>query len=157
VAGGDRPDKRSPHPPQEARLVRKTTDQRREIDRPGVVGVAWSGPIPDPATLAAYERLLPGSAQRIFDRFEMQSDHRMKLETAVIENAERRANRGQWMALTIALAGLALSGVGFFSGHEVGASLVGAGVLADLAGIFIYGRRDQRKEREQKATTLQNP
>ncbi len=157
VNSGGESEKHPPNVPQDARIAQNSPEQQQTVGPQRVVGVAWSGPLPDPVTLAAYERLLPGSAQRIFDRFEKQSDHRIRLEATVIENAERRANQGQWMALAIALMGLALAGFGFSSGHEIGASIVGAGVLADLAGIFIYGRREQRKEREQKAKLMQNP
>lgn len=157
MAGGGRVDKRPPSSAQSAGIVRQPPNQQQEIARQQVVGISWSGPLPDPAILAAYERLLPGSAQRIFDRSDMQSDHRMKLELTVVEGAERRANRGQWMALAIALVGLAVTGGAFYTGHEVGGSIVGGGVLVNLAGIFIYGRYDQRKEREQKAKILQSP
>ena len=39
-----------------------------------------SGPIPDPALLKAYDIVVPGLAERIVNRWEKQSDHRMALE-----------------------------------------------------------------------------
>lgn len=45
----------------------------------------FSGPLPPPDTLVDYESVLPGSADRIFRRFELQSDHRMLMEAQVID------------------------------------------------------------------------
>ena len=44
----------------------------------------FSGPIPPPALLAEYEKIVPGSALRIFNRAETQSDHRIAMEAKVI-------------------------------------------------------------------------
>jgi len=54
-----------------------------------------AGPLPPPSTLQAYDQIHPGTAERIIRRWEQQTDHRHRLE-----------RRGQWFALTIALAGM---------------------------------------------------
>ena len=43
----------------------------------------FMGPIPSPQDLARYEAVIPGLGDRLINRFEKQSDHRMALESAV--------------------------------------------------------------------------
>ena len=58
---------------------------------PPAGGVAWkaerlhfhSGPLPTPETLAGYEALLPGAADRVFAMVERDMDHQHATETAV--------------------------------------------------------------------------
>src|SRR6266511_4862554 len=64
----------------------------------------YSGPLPHPQLLAHYERLVPGSAERMLARFEKQSDHRMYLEKKVIDSDARRADCGVGAGLIVTLA-----------------------------------------------------
>lgn len=69
----------------------------------------WSGPIPPPAALAAYQKIVPDAAERILKMAEeeaacrrkiTESDHVAMNETrlAEIKNENATARRGQWMA-----------------------------------------------------------
>lgn len=49
----------------------------------------FSGPIPPPSIIEGYERVLPGSADRIITMAEKQSEHRQKMEEKMI-SAESR-------------------------------------------------------------------
>lgn len=40
----------------------------------------WQGPLPDPESLAHYERVAPGAAERILAVFERQVKHRLSME-----------------------------------------------------------------------------
>ena len=44
----------------------------------------FSGPIPPPSIIEGYERVLPGSADRIISMAEKQSEHRQKMEDKMI-------------------------------------------------------------------------
>ena len=58
-------------------------------DGPGVGMTAeftehFSGPLPHPSIMEHYERIVPGSANRIIVKFESQTEHRQKMESRFI-------------------------------------------------------------------------
>jgi len=40
----------------------------------------WAGPLPPPAALEEFSRVVPNGAERIFDAWEIESAHRRKME-----------------------------------------------------------------------------
>ena len=66
----------------------------------------WRGPLPNPTVLRGFEEVLPGAAERLFDLYETQSQHRMGLERDTAQTARKVHLRGQWMAYTLSLAGV---------------------------------------------------
>jgi len=111
---------------------------------------SFSGPLPPPTALAHYEAVFPGCAERIVRMAENQSEHRQKLESSVIlgnVNKERIAQHYAAGISAIAIVGgIVLIGLGK---DVMGLSAILA-TLASLAGVFIYGRAQQKKEREAK-------
>ena len=118
------------------------------------VEASFSGPVPDPATLKAYDIVLPGLAERIVDRWEKQSDHRMALEKTVVEGDTRRANWGLVSATVISLAVIGVSGVLAMHDHETVAAVLAGVDIAALAGVFIYGTNSRKEERIKKTKVM---
>lgn len=111
----------------------------------------YSGPIPPPELLESYDRLVPGTAAQILARVEKQSDHRMQLEKLAVKSDVNRANRGLIAAFVLSLAFLVAGARLVHEGHDTaGAAIVGIDI-AGLAGAFIYGTSQRKKEREKKA------
>jgi len=85
---------------------------------------------------------------------ERQSAHREALEAKVVNANVASQARGSFYAFTICLVTI----VGGFYLVATGKSIYGVaaiiGSLATLAGVFIVARREQRKERVEKSTTL---
>ena len=127
------------------------TETSLSIER---VEASFSGPVPDPATLKAYDIVLPGLAERIVDRWEKQSDHRMALEKTVVEGDTRRANWGLVSATVISLAVIAVSGVLAMHDHETVAAVLAGVDIAALAGVFIYGTNSRKEERTKKTKVM---
>lgn len=110
-----------------------------------------SGPLPDPETWARYDQILPGTAERLLAGYERQSAHRQKLESwsiigGVIQSYVGTASATGvtifvvYQCAQIVLAGYAVTGmVGIVSS------------LASLAGVFVYGRRKQAEELDEKS------
>jgi uncharacterized membrane protein len=117
---------------------------------------SWS-PLPPPEQLRSYEEVLPGSADRILSMAERQANHRQDLERTTVEGGNRRSWWGLWIGGGIVLAVLALSGVLISEGHGLEGTVLGSVDLASLAGVFVYGRSQQRKERVQKNAQSQLP
>lgn len=111
---------------------------------------AHSGPLPDPETLERYSVLIPNGAERIMQMAEKQQNHRMGLESRVIDSQLRQSNTGQILAFVIGLAALGAGAFCIYSGHELGGSVIGGGGIVGLVTAFIKGRSAQERNLETK-------
>jgi len=66
-------------------------------------------PLPPPSILAEYEKAYPGIVSKIIEWTEQQRAHRQALERQRTEGSERRMNRGQIIAGTVAVSDLVLA------------------------------------------------
>jgi uncharacterized membrane protein len=137
------------HEPTQPRGARGTIEVRtRELSE------FHAGPIPPAATLEAYEQLVPGSARRIVRNALTQSAHRRKLESEVVRADIRQAWYGLWIGAIVAAAAL-LGGMGLVVfGHDVAGTTIVGTSLVGLVGVFIYGTRTRRQERDEKAAAV---
>lgn len=117
----------------------------------------FSGPLPPPDYLRAYDDVLPGLAAQIVEQAAGQTHHRQTLERKVVEANIRAQERGQWFAFLLGVVGL----IGSFVLVSIGRSIEGmAGVvtsIAALAGVAAYFRREQERERKQKRAPIDVP
>ena len=111
---------------------------------------SFRGPLPPPEILAHYEDVLPGAADRIITMAENQSAHRIEIEKTVINTRSRDSLLGICSGLTIGLAALGASIYVIVSGYPVYGSIIGTTGLGGLVGVFVYGTRENRSERERK-------
>jgi len=95
------------HPPS------KPEDERQAISRIEAVRAQFSGPIPPPSILEAYEKLAAGSADRLIRMAEEEAVHRRSLESQALDSdiQDREAGRkearfGQVCGLAIGLAAI---------------------------------------------------
>lgn len=72
--------------------------------------VEFSGPIPPPAILERYEKLIPGAAERILSMAEKQSNHRQAMEKRIIYSETFQAKAGMFFAFLIVIAALIIGG-----------------------------------------------
>src|SRR3989344_5346523 len=111
------------------KLVRATLTQ----------SVRFSGPLPPPEILERYEKIVPGSAERIIKMAEGQSSHRKELEIKVITSKIHNSKLGLWFGLIIGIVALISSMVMVVFGHAIAGSAIGILYLASLVGTFVYG------------------
>lgn len=105
--------------------------------------LSWEGPVPPPQVIEAYERLVPGSAQIMWNNFDEQSQHRRELEKKVVVASEDRANRGQIIAAgLIVLAIVAGVVIALAVNAYVGGGVV-LGSIVSGAAIYIAGGKAQ--------------
>ncbi len=114
----------------------------------------FSGPLPHPEHLRQYEEILPGAAERILNGFERQSTHRQDLELRVVQANIQAQTRGAWLGFVVALTFLAGSAWLIANGYTLGGSILGGADIGGLVSVFVIGKREQRKEREEKFRTM---
>jgi len=114
-----------------------------------------SGPLPAPAILAGYDRVQPGTADRIVTVFESNVRHQQEMDIrqfeASVSYANKGQNRGFLLSVSGLVAGLAIVVMGFKSGNIVaivsstltGSALSGVSILR-LVSKFIDGPSDSK-------------
>ena len=124
-----------------------TQPQQSQIE---VNQVQYSGPLPPPAMLERYNQAFPGCAERIVALAEKQSDHRQTLERTKINSDIKSERIGTVLGFILVMTAI-LGGVYLILHDKDTSGLVSIlGSLVTLAGVFIYGRQAQRKERDAK-------
>ena len=116
-----------------------------------------SGPLPPADQIRAYEEVLPGSADRILSMAERQQEHRQSLEKVTVEGAANRSWWGMRLGFVIAVIVVGIGAGAIFTGHALAGFAVIIAQTAILAGVFVYGRVDQRRERIEKDAQTRLP
>ena len=109
-----------------------------------------AGPLPHPAILAEYERVVPGGAERIFRQFEAQAAHRQQMEATVIRSNSFVQVFGSVSAFLLGLIGV---GGGLFlvsQGRSIEGFAAFLAALASLVGVYVYGKKSQSAEMRRK-------
>lgn len=109
----------------------------------------YSGPIPHPTIIGEYEKILPGSADRILSMAEKQSEHRQKLENNAVKSQTRNSTLGLIFGFVIVLLFVGLGGYALHLGQLGFAFTSFITSLGGLVGTFMYGTYSKRKEREE--------
>ena len=107
-----------------------------------------SGPLPHPEILSGYEKVLPGSADRILKMAEKQQDHRTSIENKLV-NAENQSRLlGLVAGFLIATFGLAGSVYLGSNGKTWASGILSGGTLAGLVTVFVKGSGNNNQEKE---------
>ena len=90
----------------EVSKTKREFPDEEERDGESVQVLAHAGPLPHPALLEAYDRIVPGGAERIFKQFEEQSAHRQAMEMTVIRSNSFVQVFGSISAFVLGLVGI---------------------------------------------------
>ena len=132
---------------------------KRQIQPPALtsklVGISqqYSGPLPPPDILEKFNQIIPNGAERIMVMAEAQSKHRMTLETKVLNTDSRNSLLGVIFAFILGVTSIVTGGTVVFNGQPWPGTILGSAGLVGLVSTFIYGTRERKKERENKART----
>ena len=103
--------------------------------------IHFSGPLPPPQILEQYNKIIPGSAERIIKMAEQQATHRMALEKTDSNNSKK----GVYFAFIIGVTGITGAVILGLFGQQASAGILGGGTLVSLVGAFIYGTKSKKK------------
>jgi len=114
----------------------------------------YQGPIPPPSILEQYDKVVPGSAELIIQQFEKQSNHRMTLESTVIQADIKRANLGLLAGFLLCIATVIGGCVVAVLSHAGAGATIATAAVGTLAAVFVYGTASRKKERQDRVKAL---
>jgi uncharacterized membrane protein len=114
----------------------------------------FSGPVPPPDFLAAYEQVQPGLASRLVSLAEKNSEHIRSRQASAQKFEFIQVFAGQLFAFLLCLAAFVCGTILLFNGKELGGFAAIISALAVLVTSLIYKKQSQReKERAQNPQT----
>lgn len=124
-----------------AQVVRPLQGIQRDISvmRREIVS-RHTGPLPAPHTLAEYEAVLPGLAERIVNMAENEQAHRHDLEKTDLRQDYVISRTGQALGITALVVIAALAAYLGSLGHPGWAATVAGIDLAAVVGVFVTGQ-----------------
>ncbi len=104
-------------------------------------------PLPAPETLAEFERVLPGLADRITAMAEKQAEHRRHCERIVVEGNLGAQRVALFLGFIIVMTAIISGAVLIGAGHGIAGLVAIIGALVGLVSVFVYGKRAQKLDR----------
>jgi uncharacterized membrane protein len=99
------------------------------------------GPLPPAEELAKYERVLPGSADRIVAMAEKEQQHRHERQAIQVRAEARDSGRGVIFAFLLGLAAIVGGTLTAIFSSAWAGSVISLAGISTLVGTFIYGTR----------------
>jgi uncharacterized membrane protein len=131
--------------PQIAQLL-KDSPEARVVFTQLVRHFEFCGPLPPASELQAYDRVVPGLAEKIVNWADEEGRHRRAMEQIVIPANSRRASLGQIFAFVIALAVIGSGTAVILTGHSAYGMAIIITALVGLVGVFAAGRITAAKQ-----------
>ena len=100
----------------------------------------FSGPLPPPEVVEHYERVHPGAAGVILGMAQKEQDSRLAINSENSKEAVAYAQRGQWMAFSLALVAMGIGALVAHLGHPVVAGTIFGSVVLGVVGAFLAPR-----------------
>lgn len=110
------------------------------------------GPLPPASQFAEYERILPGSAERILKMAENQASHRQEMERKVIEANIRSEKRGQWFGLIATIFVLGAVCFSIYYKQPIATAILGFGGISGLISAFITAHKKAKEDTQPPST-----
>lgn len=102
----------------------------------------FSGPIPEPELLKAYNEVVPGLADRIFRMAKDEQEHRFLVERRKV----RAIARGQYTAFIIVILLIVAGVTCALCGQHVVAGTIFATTIIGTASVFLLGKRTGKEK-----------
>ena len=104
------------------------------------------GPIPHPKHFEAYERIAPGTADRIITMAEKQQDHHIDMENKKLDAKESHSKLGMWFGIIgfLALIASALVVALWTESTTITVLFLAPAALGGVS-LFIRGRRSEKQ------------
>lgn len=107
---------------------------------------SFSGPMPPPAILAEYEKIVPGAAERILIMAESSMKHQHEYDHAILKVSKQQLARGQIFGFLIGLSAIGASVYSATIGYPWLAAILGGTTVVGLVTAFVVGRVVKSRE-----------
>lgn len=115
----------------------------------------WSGPLPNPQTLAGYGSIDPSFPDRIIAlteneagrRYELEREH-LRLVGADAAQSRVERGRGQWMGFLSCLVLVVIGSIAAFTDRETVASVIFGSTILGVVTVFVLGKTRKEKRNE---------
>jgi uncharacterized membrane protein len=120
-------------------------EKQVEVRRIVTTAMSFQGPLPPPEILAQYGEIIPHGAERLMVLLEKQTDHRISIESRLVEARVSTTSNGQRIAAGLSVFfGLVAAFLGY-TGHDILAGSIGVTTIVGLAVVFVLGKEPGRK------------
>ena len=85
---------------------------------------------------------------------ETQMKHRQDLEKRVIDSDIGDSRLGLFLGFIVAIVAILAGAYCIVNGHSIAGGILGSSAVPGLVGVFVYGSKQRRKEREAKIQQL---
>lgn len=142
-----------PDEPQVAQILNSLPPEKREVILAAIKQESYSGPLPHPQYYEGYEKVLPGSANRILTMTETQVQHRVNIEGQIVKRTLTQKSWG--MAIGGILTIIILAAVVFLglNGHDVLTGTIGTTTIIGVIVVFVLGLKPGEKEEQKNQHT----
>lgn len=125
-------------------ILKELSEEKRNVILSTMMAIeeerTFSGPLPPPEYLEAYEKTLAGSPDRILTMTEKQVDHRIELENIIVRKKFSQSTMGQVLATVLILAFGYIAYDLAMHGHDTAAIAIGVTTVVGLAVVFVLNK-----------------
>lgn len=104
----------------------------------------WKAPLPPPAVLEEFNRVVDNGAERIVKAWEDETAHRRKMERDELRKFYGDARLGKFFAFLFVLAALGVAAFAAWIGAEWLGVVLGAGTIGSVVWGFVQGKKIER-------------
>lgn len=101
----------------------------------------WAGPLPPPSILDGFNQVAENGAERIFQQWERESDHRREMERRDFKWSVAEGFFGKALAFIFVLTALGLAAYAISEGATWLAALLAGGTIVSVVLAFIATNR----------------
>lgn len=126
---------------QVAPLIQELPKEKQvAVQRIVAMAMSFQGPLPPPEILAHYGQIIPNGAERLMVLLEKQTDHRISVESRLVDARISTTSKGQNIAAGLSVFfGLIAVALGY-TGHDLLAGSIGVTTIVGLAVVFVLGK-----------------
>ena len=113
----------------------------------------WAGPLPPPAVLEGFGRIVENGAERIFTQWEQEASHRRKYEMMSMRWSMALDGIGHVLAFIFAMSALAVAAWAASINQPWVATVLGGGTIAAVVAALVYrgSKRSKTTDGSQRA------
>lgn len=121
-------------------LIRTLPPEKQTALRQILTSVQYQGPLPPPAMMEDYARIIPNGADRLVILLEKQTAHRIAMEDKLVTGRITVTKNGQFIAAGLSIFfGLVAAFLGY-TGHDLLGGSIGVTTIIGLAVVFVLGK-----------------